>query len=612
MGGVSKSGFKQNENETFIFQNRADTGGGEAKLEISKTFSFPDNFVRPETRDFTFQLTLDGQPAAGLPYKIKGSTKTGQTLEDGTFTLKGGETAVFEGTDPEDGRPYIENGMEYEVKEISLPEGWRLGANTGKPWKGGINGTTSLNFHNSEVSFTVSKKMEDDTVPDVDFYFELKEGTALREGAKYYLYDTDSYNLILPDNYNEEENASQYHTTQAGGIFTLRAGQTAVFVGFPLDTKYSVKEIANPEYPQTVPASPEGYADQKVRASIEPLLFKNDKAGDERVLTVTKAVVNEKGDASETSTTDEFHFILYKVGDNGQQTPVEGEVYALGANGSGGSYYTGVKEKDWGKYPNQPYLKDRQPGEFILKANETATFKYLPAGTYVVKEIKYPAGYQPKVEDGALEGSAADTRTGVLAATGQTPLTFTNSYTSDRTDLKIQKTNPAGEALAGAEFRLLKAELDENGKETGATTLVGTGTSDAQGNISFDVPITEGIWSVEETKVPVGYQVMSGRVKIVIGRDTATGLPTTPVVYDEKGNLMTSGAKPTEGSLAQYTFTEGQNQTRNQVTLIIRNEYLYDLPKTGGTGTAPYTLAGVALLTAAAFLYIRRRRPGKS
>ena len=134
--------------------------------------------------------------------------------------------------------------------------------------------------------------------------------------------------------------------------------------------------------------------------------------------------------------------------------------------------------------------------------------------------------------------------------------------------------------------------------------MIGTVVTDEKGSLSFDQPLSEGTWRLTETKTPMGYQLPAGFFTIKIERDE-NGLPKAPVVMDAKNNILVSGADFKEGSPVKYTFTEG-DQTRDVLTLTVKNEYLYSLPKTGGTGTGPYTLAGSLLLLAAAFLYIRR------
>ncbi len=70
------------------------------RLIVRKDITFPAGYVCPETPDFPFALTVDGKPYGEEPYTVT-DTKTGAELgtrttgPDGSFSLKGGQTAVF-------------------------------------------------------------------------------------------------------------------------------------------------------------------------------------------------------------------------------------------------------------------------------------------------------------------------------------------------------------------------------------------------------------------------------------------------------------------------------------------------------------------------------------
>ncbi len=605
-GGGDEISSKENRTQTVIFRNLYDPGGrGEARLEIEKTFAFPNGYEAPETPDFTFLLKLDGRPAAGLPYQIRDNgtgqiTGSGTAGPDGAFVLKGGQTAVFAGKDAA-GVPYIAEGADYEVQEINLPPGWRLTGGRQPLRKGGVSGTTVERFHNSQVSFVVTKRMEDFSTPDVDFRFELRRAdSALWQGADYYLYDAQK----RPVPAGNTTSASWLHHTEADGVFTLKPGQTAVFVGIEPGTGYSVSEIADPRYVQVQPPETEGYTGQEVADSFRTLPFVNQETQYSRLLTVTKNVVNQKGDASDTEGGDRFHFILKDADGN----PVEHALYRILVGGSERTCYTGPSAEP---VPDGDGQDVPRPGELILKANETARFENLPAGTWQVQEIDLPAGYGLSAEDGSSGGAGrsdaalttADTRTAVLEEQGHAALTFTNRYWSDRADLQLVKVNPSGGPLADASFRLWRAQTDAEGEET--RTEAAAGTTDSEGILTFDLPIGAGTWYVEETGAPLGYQVMEGLIKITV--EERAGGPPEVTVYDAKGTALVKDADFAEDRPVKYALRQ-QAHARDCLALTVRDEYLYDLPKTGGSGTAPYTTAGTLLMASAAYLYIRRRR----
>lgn len=76
-------------------------GSGTGILKIQKTVSFPPGYTVPPTPEFHFFLKLDGKKYDKEPYRVV-DTQTGDAVgervtgQDGGFTLQGGQTAVFE------------------------------------------------------------------------------------------------------------------------------------------------------------------------------------------------------------------------------------------------------------------------------------------------------------------------------------------------------------------------------------------------------------------------------------------------------------------------------------------------------------------------------------
>lgn len=215
------------------------------KLEVKKSVLHPDNFELPETPDFTFELKIGGKPYANRQYSIENADGTdggyGATDSKGCFTLKGGQTAVFE---------EIETGMDYAVKEI-LPEGegWRQ-VGSASPEGETKAPLTHAEFTNTAASFAVRKSMQDYSTPDIEFTFVLSDETGNpMASTEYYLYDQDG-NLLEADKL----------TTDESGQFVLKPGQTALFVGVDPGKQYTVKELEKLGFEQISPASAEGFA----------------------------------------------------------------------------------------------------------------------------------------------------------------------------------------------------------------------------------------------------------------------------------------------------------------------------------------------------------------
>ena len=131
-------------------------------------------------------------------------------------------------------------------------------------------------------------------------------------------------------------------------------------------------------------------------------------------------------------------------------------------------------------------------------------------------------------------------------------------------------------------------------KKADATTFI----PNAQGHIVVK-GLEDDAYSLTEIATDKGYLLLTEAVKIVI---------TTK----ENGTCEQCGAKLLTASATvndkDVTMTEGNAI----VPLTITNNPGFNLPKTGGRGVWMYTVGGVLLLSAAAFIVIRSRKQHKS
>lgn len=131
-------------------------------------------------------------------------------------------------------------------------------------------------------------------------------------------------------------------------------------------------------------------------------------------------------------------------------------------------------------------------------------------------------------------------------------------------------------------------------KKSDATTFI----PNAQGHIVVK-GLEDDAYSLTEIATDKGYVLLKDAVKIVI--KTA-----------ENGTCEQCGAKlPTASATVNskdITMTEGNAI----VPLTVVNNPGFDLPKTGGYGTWMFTIGGVVLLGAAAFIVIRSRKQHKN
>ena len=557
-GGAPATGTVTDNGAWANFVNLTGESGGEAKLLIRKDISFPDGYEAPETPDFTFYLELGNKPWAQEPYTVidtaSGSEAgSGITGSDGSFTLKGGQTAQFEDI-PED--------TDYKVTEKET-DGWRISGEASQEGTTGTSGTVTVYFNNANASFIVTKTMQDGSKPDKEFTFLLTDAnrTVWRD-APYLLYYTTG-EQVLDDKGNPVEGA-----TDEKGNFTLKPGQAALFTGIETGTVYNVSEIGEPDYVQVVPSSAEGYTDKTVTDAVEVLPFVNREA--EGGLSVTKRLVNSDGEAPLEQ--KEFTFVLRRLAEAEEPDaantyePVEGAVYSLE---TGTSQYT--------------YKTDSE-GKFTLKANETARFTGLPSGDYQVEELQGSLEYiaQVKVQEGSLTSSEPNLS-----------FVFTNEYSSRLFNLYLIKEDHSDNALAGAEFMLYRDELNQNPVQEEPYV------TDSDGKITVE-SLKTGTYYLVETKAPEGYQLLANPVKI----DVTWLEDEMQVTVDDK--TITSTEEDDQIYIVQNI------DEADEVHVTIYNSRNFTLPVTGGTAVLlGAALVGIAVLMITMWRMGKKRSVGK-
>ena len=127
-------------------------------------------------------------------------------------------------------------------------------------------------------------------------------------------------------------------------------------------------------------------------------------------------------------------------------------------------------------------------------------------------------------------------------------------------------------------------------KKSDATTFI----PNAQGHIVVK-GLEDDTYSLTETATDKGYVLLKDAVKIVI--KTA-----------ENGTCEQCGAKLQTASATVNSKDISMTEGNAIVPLTVVNNPGFDLPKTGGYGTWVFTIGGVVLLGAAAFIVIRSRK----
>ena len=127
-------------------------------------------------------------------------------------------------------------------------------------------------------------------------------------------------------------------------------------------------------------------------------------------------------------------------------------------------------------------------------------------------------------------------------------------------------------------------------KKADATTLI----PNAQGHVVVK-GLEDDTYSLTEIATDKGYVLLKEAVKIVIKTS-------------ENGQCEKCGAKQLTASATVNGKDASMTDGNAIVPLTVINNPGFDLPKTGGYGTWMFTIGGVALLGAAAFIVIRSRK----
>lgn len=167
--------------------------------------------------------------------------------------------------------------------------------------------------------------------------------------------------------------------------------------------------------------------------------------------------------------------------------------------------------------------------------------------------------------------------------------TITNVY-SPKTNIKITKVDASDEnkKLDGVEFTLEKLKFDTNGKDyvkddefvSRTQTTSGKENNTSPGIAEFtDLP--DGRYRLTETKAKAGYSLLKDPITIVIDRTGTT--------------------------VDNETYTFGNtDDTKNTISIQIKNRKKFLLPTTGGYGPMLFILCGMALATLGCLITLRK------
>ena len=219
--------------------------------------------------------------------------------------------------------------------------------------------------------------------------------------------------------------------------------------------------------------------------------------------------------------------------------------------------------------------------------NGKIRFELIPDGEYRLYETKAPAGYS--IHSDRVLVSSFTVINGCIEVKDNKTTIPNFKYGK----FKIKKTNPAGEALEGAEFTLTPLEVKFNIEEV-------TESTNQNGEVYF-YNIPDGRYKLEETKAPSSY---------VTDPDTKL-----QILIVENGNVRFEKANDIN-QISDYTYDSEQSKSihqpmasnnandeniaklefvDNEIITVINRKPTY--PSTGGDGTKiAFALIGTAIM----------------
>ena len=562
-------------------------------IEVAKALGNSDKEKYTST-DFKFKAYLQDEDdktgtqfnaiPTGTTFKVKkNGALTGETRvvgEHNTFSLKAGESAVFEGISSGllfyaeevgiesnqfdvvnvnnwDVTYYDENGNVITKTSGKVPKGQKYIARSATKKAG--DAAKVIFSNNCSVKnlrkLQITKRMTEGQTTTDTFSFKVylsgQDGNLIPYDGSYVIKRAD----------NSETTGS---ATSEGIISGVGVGDTIVIGQILSGTKFKVEECQlNSEYeaPDKDVAGCETSKDVIGDSGADGQFKLNEDA----LVTVTNTlktnltVTKQWNGDLEGTTHDSIYVGLYKT--DGSPTELSAE---LNADNHFTHTFNDVNG-DWVAYELRT-VKEGEKAQFTI--NEIGYVK-IANNNYA----KVNATYSGKTKATDYKVTYGE----VTKSNNTVSQTITNTKVETQISIVKIKKGDASITLRDAEFSLYLA----NGENDSYTEdhLVQSGIkTDKYGKATIK-NLTPGTYLLVETKAPTGYLLSEKPWKIVVDLNG-----TVIVTYDGE----------------QVSQTDGNYQ--------IENAELYSLPNSGGPGTYGFTISGVAILATALLLFINNKR----
>ena len=427
-------------------------------------------------------------------------------------------------------------------------------------------------YTSADFQFKAYLEDEEDRNQDPVQYNAIPEGTPYRVKKNDFL--TDEVRYVGENN-----------------IFTLKAGESAVFEGIDSGLRFYAEEVGilSDQFDKVditdwevtyhdLDGNPVGTSEGKVSKETKTYLARSEEktAGNAarvefkntcNVKNLRKLRITKKMNG--LSTTDKFSFQVYLTGQNRQFIPYDGGYEVIHKDG------TRVSREG----NPQGIIRDVAP-------DETIVIDQILSGTeFKVNEIKPDdSKYKDpikKVEDGSCDGGTVTGSDGKIALEKDAHVIITNTLKDTKLNLiKVEKNNKEN-LLKNAEFALYTANDNYTYEKSNlVTNKIKTGP-DGRATVNGLVP---GKYVLKETKAPDGYSLSANVWQVLVKYDQSK---------DDLSVEVKLNGVPVEKS--------------KDGAFLIENIKLYSLPSTGGSGIYWYMIGGMVLMSAAAWILYKNK-----
>ena len=564
-------------------------------IEVAKALGNSDKEKYTST-DFKFKAYLQDEDdttgkqfnaiPTGTTFKVKkNGVLTGETRvvgEHNIFSLKAGESAVFEG---------ISSGLLFYAEEVGIESDqfdvvdvndWKVTyydkdgneiTNTSGKVPAGQNyiARSETKTAGDSVKVIFSNNCSGKNLRKLQITKKMTEGQATTDTFNFKVYLSGQDGKLIPYD-------GSYVIKQANGIETLGVATSEGVISdvgmndtIVIDQILSGTEFKVEEYQVDL----EKYATptKKVTGCKTEELSNSDSDGKlelekDALVTVTNdlktkftVIKNWSGDPEET-THDSVYVGLYKT----DGTPARSDLYAELNESNGFTYTFNGVSKEYTAYELREAGTDETPEYTInnvgyVKIENDGYSKVNTIYLGKTKATNYKVTYSEKTES---------TENNIVSQS------ITNTKIETQVSIVKIKKGDASTTLKDAEFSLYLA--GENGNYT-EDDLVQSGIKTDNSGKKTITNLTPGTYVLVETKAPTGYLLSEKTWKIAVALDG-----TVTVTYD---------GKPVNQAEGNY---------------LIENSEVYTLPSAGGPGIYGFTISGVAILATALLLFIKNKR----